>query len=395
MTIENDQLDNEGIDHAQDTANPPAGDGSQAGEGAQAPTQEEQRDADLDAFQKGVDSLKDEPDAATKETKDGDAAGKPAADASGPGAKKPDPGAPVDPKGDAGKKQPDPELEKEISGLALKGKAAERFREMAGEIKTTRPMMETLKGLNVTSQEQLNGILKDASAGLQWEKAVMDSTAQPEQLTSALQVIKAMNTSDPKLHRMALDAMLGECKNVAERLGVEIPGLTGDILDKHPDLKQAVDAMDITRERAVELAQLRAGNKNYESRDQQQAEQGRQRQMAEQAERAEMARIDDLSNTLQRNDPQFQAKFAALQANGTFAAIGNLPVQQRYAAVLQAYNALQIQDAPPATAAPARVRPSAITHRGNNVSGNGVARTEFKNDYDAFEAGVESVTHRG
>lgn len=363
---------------------------------ATPPNEEQQQQNDVDAFKAGVNSLKGDngdANAATK-AKDGDAAGVDGSDGKRPAAKKPDSSDPANREGDPAKKQPDPELEKEISGLGLKGKSAERFREMAGEIKTTRPMMETLKGLNVTSQDQLNSILKDASAGLQWEKAVMDSTAKPEQLTSALQIIKAMNTNDPGLHRKALDAMLGECKVVAERLGVEIPGLTGDILDKHPDLKQAVEAMDITRERAVELAQLRTGTQNYQQRDQATAAQLRQQEQMQQAEQMERSRIDDLSNTLAKADPHFAAKFEAMRQNGTFAAIAQLPMQQRYAAILQAYNALP-NPVTQQAAAPAqqRVRPSQVANRGNNVSGNGVARTEFKNDLEAFKFGVASVSH--
>lgn len=363
---------------------------------ATPPTEEQQHQNDVDTFKAGVNSLKGDngdANAATK-AKDGDATGVDGSDGKRPAAKKPDSSDPANREGDPAKKQPDPELEKEISGLGLKGKSAERFREMAGEIKTTRPMMETLKGLNVTSQDQLNSILKDASAGLQWEKAVMDSTAKPEQLTSALQIIKAMNANDPGLHRKALDAMLGECKVVAERLGVEIPGLTGDILDKHPDLKQAVEAMDITRERAVELAQLRTGNQNFQQRDQANAAQLRQQEQLQQMEQTERSRIDDLSNTLAKADPHFASKFETMRQNGTFAAIAQLPMQQRYAAILQAYNALP-NPVTQQAAAPAqqRVRPSQVANRGNNVSGNGVARTEFKNDLEAFKFGVASVSH--
>lgn len=360
------------------------------------PSDEERLQSDVDAFQKGVDSIKDpsikEPADATSKEKTSTTPAKPAEPGKPPGAEKPA----TDPAKEAPKdgKTNDPDVEKEITALALKGKSAERFREMAGEIKTTRPMMETLKGLNVTDQTQLNAILKDASAGLQWEQAVMDSTAKPEQLSSALQIIKAMNSSDPKLQGMALDAMLGECKVVAERMGREIPGLTGDVLDKHPDLKQAVDALDITREHALELAKARAMQSQYDARDTAVRQSAQQREQLAQQETAEYQRIDELSETLKASDPHFGAKLEAMKANGSMARVAALPVNQRYNALLQAYRAIPAPVAAPAPspAAQTRIRPGQITNRGNNVSGNGVARTKFNSDVEAFEFGVASAS---
>jgi hypothetical protein len=264
---------------------------------------------------------------------------------------------------------------------------------MAGEIKTSRPIIETLKGLNVDSPEALNAILKDASVGLQWEKAVMDSTANPQQLQSALGIIHAMNTGDPGLQRKALDAMLGECKAVAERLGVQIDGLTGDVLDKHPDLKQAVEAMDITRDHALELARRRAAEKNYEQRDLQAQQRAQQQAEAQRLEQVERQRVDELSETLKASDPHFAAKLATMQQNGTIAKIAALPWNQRYEALLRAYRETPAP-APAPAPAPPRVRPSQITNRGNNVSATGVARREFNSDMEAFEFGVESVSGR-
>jgi hypothetical protein len=379
---------------APDTGSDPASGGG-ADVQTHEPTEQEREQSDVDAFTKGVDSLKDPTikapgDAPTKKEKVDSAAAKPADAGKQPGDGK----AGADPAAKDPKAKPaDPALEAEISGLGLKGKSAERFREMAGEIKATRPMMETLASLNVKDQAQLNAILKDASDGLQWERLVMDSGAKQEQLTSALQIIKAMNADDPKLKGMALDAMLGECKAVAEMLGREIPGLTGDPLDKHPDLKQAVEALDITREHALELVKARTMQGQYDARDNAQRQAAMQRENQTKAEQAEVARVDQLSERLKASDPYFAAKLQTMISNGTMDRVKALPWNQRYSALEIAYNLIPNPVAATTAATqPGRVRPGPIVNRGNNVSGNGVARKEFKNDIEAFEFGVASVS---
>jgi hypothetical protein len=402
MTIENDEINTEENPNAElpnsdeGTAapggDPPQGDDGQ-GNAAKtpAPTDEERERETVDAFKAAAKNVKGEDGAPPKEAQAGDAPAKPGADGKRPDAKAADPAAGADPKGD--KKPADAELEKEVTALGLKGKSAERFREMAGEIKTTRPMMEVLGRVNVKDAQQLDALLRDASVGLGYEKMIMDAKAAPEQLKGAMQIIGAMNTGKPELQVQAAQVMINEAKAVLERHGVEMPGVTGDILDKHPDLKQAVEAMDMTREHALELAKLRVGNANRTASDNAAAQANQQRQQQEQAETEARTQIDVLSTTLQKNDPHFQHKFQVLQQNGTFAAISKLPWNQRYQAVLNAYNGVPNPVAAPAPA-PARVRPTTIANRGNNVSSNGVARTEFKNDIDAFRAGVESATHR-
>lgn len=404
MTIENDDTNTEELPNGElsNTDQGTDGEGGSAGGDGSATTiatdapklsEEEQQAAAVDAFKAAAKGVKDPDSAAPKKetpdpTADAGAAGKQ------PAAKKPDAGAAADKPGVETKKQPDAEVEKEIAGLALKGKAADRFRDMAGEIKSTRPLMEILGKVNVKDAQQLDSMLKDVAVGLGYEKMIMDAGAQPEQLKGAMQIIAAMNTGKPELQIQAAQMMLNEAKTVLERHGVNIDGITADPLEKHPDLKQAVEAMDITREHALELARLRTGNANRsatETANAQAMERQRQEQAAETQARQQ---IDVLSETLKRNDPHFNAKFQTLAQNGTFATISQMPWNQRYQAVLNAYNALPAPVVAPSPAAnpQQRVRPSAVQNRGNNVNAGGLARTEFKNDLDAFRAGVESVT---
>lgn len=411
MTIENDDTNTEDLTNGGSENTDTAGtdtnlqnDGNHVedhgipGDGKANPplSEEEQQAAAVDAFKAAAKGVKD-PDGAAPNKKTSDPAADAGAAGKQPAAKKPDAGAAADKPGVETKKQPDAEVEKEIAGLALKGKAADRFRDMAGEIKSTRPLMEILGKVNVKDAQQLDSMLKDVAVGLGYEKMIMDAGAQPEQLKGAMQIIAAMNTGKPELQIQAAQMMLNEAKTVLERHGVNIDGITADPLEKHPDLKQAVEAMDITREHALELARLRTGNANRsatETANAQAMERQRQEQAAETQARQQ---IDVLSETLKRNDPHFNAKFQALAQNGTFAAISQMPWNQRYQAVLNAYNALPVPVATPSPAAnpQQRVRPSAVQNRGNNVNAGGLARTEFKNDLDAFRAGVESVSPHG
>jgi hypothetical protein len=401
MHIENDEINteentdapNNELDNSGDGGGQPAAE-QQGSEGQPAPGQKSDEQSEretVDAFKAAAKNVKGEDGAAPKEAQAGDAPAKPGADGKRPDAKAADPAAGADPKGV--KKPADAELEKEITGHGLKGKAAERFREMAGEIKTTRPMMEVLGRVNVKDAQQLDALLRDASVGLGYEKMIMDAKAAPEQLKGAMQIIGAMNTGKPELQIQAAQAMLNEARAVLERHGIEIAGVTADPLDKHSDLKQAVEAMDITREHALELAKLRTGNANRAANDQATARANQDRANAEANETRMRADIDNLSAALEKNDPHFEHKFKALQAAGEFDRIKALPFHQRYQALVNAYNGVPNPVAAPGPT-PARVRPTNVTNRGNNVSGNGVARTEFKTDLEAFRAGVDAVSHR-
>ena len=407
MTIETDDTNTESQINGEQLSTDQGTNGEVVGNGGEATgtpppaeppklSEEEQQAAAVDAFKAAAKGVKDQDSAAPKKETP-DAAAEAGANGKQPAAKKPDAGVAADKSGVEAKKQPDAEVEKEIAGLALKGKAAERFRDMAGEIKSARPLMDILGKVNVKDANQLDSMLKDVAVGLGYEKMIMDAGAQPEQLKGAMQIIAAMNTGKPELQIQAAQMMLNEAKTVLERHGVNIDGITADPLEKHPDLKQAVEAMDITREHALELARLRTGNVNRNASDTANAQAAERQRQEQAAETQARQQIDVLSNTLKQNDPHFDAKFQKLSENGTFAAISRLPWNQRYQAVLNAYNALPAPVAAPVPAPgqAARVRPTAIQNRGNNVNAGGLARTEFKSDLDAFRAGVDSVSHHG
>lgn len=362
-----------------------------------------QEERDVEAFNAGLEAVKGldphaEPPQPPKE-KPGDAAGKERPEAAKPGAK-PDPsdaGKGQDPK--TAKEQSakrDAEVQKEVDALGLKGKAAERFHEMAGQIKGYADLDRVLKPLNIDNPRVLDAVLVRASEGLDWWDAIEKSTASREQLTSALTVVHAINSGDVRLMNMACDSLVNEVSSLCKRLGRELPGSVDPLAD-HADLKASVEAMDITRERALELARHRANERVETERQQRVAAANKQRTDQEGAQQAEInqaqADLERLNDELKASDPHFAHRFKTLQENGTFAQIGQMPPRQRAAAVRMAWNLV-----PDPVNTPVKPRPGYVAPpKGNAPFGNGLKKEQkFSIDgTDAFEAGVLSVTPGG
>lgn len=76
-----------------------------------------------------------------------------------------------------------------------------------------------------------------------------------QEFAQTLEFGRLMNSGDEKNLRVALEMVEGQRQMLYARLGVEAPGI--DLLAGHDDLKSAVDNMEITRDRAVELAKFR------------------------------------------------------------------------------------------------------------------------------------------
>lgn len=87
-------------------------------------------------------------------------------------------------------------------------------------------------------------------------KMVADSGLEAHEFTDMLETGRLLKSDSPQELQKAmarLDAIRGE---IALRLGVDAPGV--DPLAAHPDLKADVENMGLTRERALEIAKLRA-----------------------------------------------------------------------------------------------------------------------------------------
>jgi hypothetical protein len=76
-----------------------------------------------------------------------------------------------------------------------------------------------------------------------------------QEFAQTLEFGRLVSSNDEKNIRVALEMIEGQRAALYQKLGVEAPGV--DLLAGHDDLKTAVDNMEITRDKAVELAKLR------------------------------------------------------------------------------------------------------------------------------------------
>lgn len=76
-----------------------------------------------------------------------------------------------------------------------------------------------------------------------------------QEFAQTLEFGRLVSSNDEKNIRVALEMIEGQRAALYQKLGVEAPGV--DLLAGHDDLKSAVDNMEITRDKAVELAKFR------------------------------------------------------------------------------------------------------------------------------------------
>jgi len=89
----------------------------------------------------------------------------------------------------------------------------------------------------------------------EFKQLVQGTGMTPQDFAQTLEFGRLVNSGDEKDVRVALEMIESQRAMLYQRLGVEAPGI--DLLQGHDDLKAAVDNMEITRERAVELAKFR------------------------------------------------------------------------------------------------------------------------------------------
>ena len=97
-----------------------------------------------------------------------------------------------------------------------------------------------------------------------------------QEFAQTLEFGRLVSSGDEKNLRVALEMVESQRAMLYQKLGVEAPGV--DLLQGHDDLKQAVDNMEITRERAVELAKYRKQQQEVQQRQQVQQQSVQQQQ---------------------------------------------------------------------------------------------------------------------
>lgn len=107
----------------------------------------------------------------------------------------------------------------------------------------------------------------------EFKSLITDTKMSPDEFAQMLEYGRLMNSGDEKDLRVAYEVIDQQREILAQRLGIKAPGV--DLLAGHDDLKQAVENMEITEDRALELARYRKqdAEKQQQIKTQQQTEQ--------------------------------------------------------------------------------------------------------------------------
>jgi len=249
------------------------------------------------------------------------------AEAPAEAAKPAEPSAPAPPDPDAAK------VDAEVKELGLKGASETRFREMSArirELETAHPAMQRMA---------------------EWESAIQQTGATPEQFGATMTYLSLVNSGDPAKIEAAFQQIESEYLTLAKALGRPVGGY--DPLDDHPDLKQRVANIDIDRELALELAQAR----NRQQQTQQAREVRDQTDAQRQAWDDGTKALQALDAELSAADPAYKAKLQVL-APAIQAMCAAAPPAEWAGRVREMFARLQLPAAAPAPApAPAALPP--------------------------------------
>lgn len=288
--------------------------------------------------------------------------------------------------------QPDADTEAEITALGLKEKSAERFRGMAAEIKELAPLREAMKAAGIEDVAKLPDVVKRAEAGDFLFEEISKTGTSPEQYGMALDylgLIGKAQQGDLVAAEKAYEVMGKEYAALAKMLGKEAPGIH-DPLANHQDLRAEVEAGDLPRARAVEIAGQRdraayTGNVERQRTESQQA--------AEQAEQRGIQWLQQFDAEMAQEDPSYAAKRP--QLNEAVRQIREKYHPSEWAQrTAMAYARIQapVSAAPAVAAPPAPVqpRPGPVRPSGPRPA---MDPTTFASPMDALEYGIQQATN--
>lgn len=253
---------------------------------------------------------------------------------------------------------PDPEkakaeaaVEAEITELKLGEKASTRFREMAAEIRELAPLKDLLTKAGITDVGTLPQVLERSKQADGLIGMVMETGASPEQYGKSLDYLTLVNRAvagDAAAGEKAFDLLSSELADLAKALGKEVPGVFDPLAD-YPDLQAEVEAEDITRKRALEIAAQRTRDANAQ-RVQAHAQQQQGANAEVEAGRQALIAFDE---AMAKADAQYAAKRPALNA-----AVAEIR-QRFHPSQWAAQAAIALARIPSPTAAPAAPTPPA------------------------------------
>lgn len=287
--------------------------------------------------------------------------------------------------------QPDAETEAEIASLGLKDKTAERFRTLASEVKELAPIRDALKAAGIEDVAKLPDVVKRAEAGDFLFDEISKTGTSPEQYGMALDylgLVAKAGQGDLAAAEKAYEVMGKEYAALAKMLGKEAPGIH-DPLAAHADLRAEVEAGDLPRARAIEIAgqRDRAEYTGAVQRHQQETQQA-----AQQAEEKGIDWLKRFDAEMAQEDPSYAAKRPQLSEAVRQIRERFHPSEwaQRTALAYARIQAPVAVAAPPAAPAqPATPRPGPMRPSGPRPA---MDPTSFASPLDAMEYGIQQAS---
>lgn len=286
--------------------------------------------------------------------------------------------------------QPDAETEAEIASLGLKDKTAERFRTLASEVKELAPIRDALKAAGIEDVAKLPDVVKRAEAGDFLFDEISKTGTSPEQYGMALDyltLIAKAGQGDTTAGEQAWQYMSKEIAVLAKMLGKEVPGVH-DPLANHKDLAAEVEAGDLPRARAIEIAGQRDRSAYT---DNVQRHQDDTRKAMTQAQQDAFAGLQAYDAEMKSTDPSYLAKREILHAHVN-EIMANYPPREWERRTAIAYAGISLPAAPAAApvapAQPATPRPGPLRPSGPRPA---MAPQAFDNPMDALNFGIEEA----
>lgn len=291
-----------------------------------------------------------------------------------------------------GEQQPDADTEAEITALGLKEKSAERFRGMAAEIKELAPLREAMKASGIEDVAKLPDVVKRAEAGDFLFEEISKTGTSPEQYGMALEylgLIAKAGRGDLVAAEKAYTTMAGEMAVLAKMLGKEVPGVH-DPLANHQDLRAEVEAGDLPRARAVEIAGQRDRAAYTGSVERQRTE---TQQAMTQAQKDAFDGLQAYDAAMTAADPSYLAKRDILQVHVN-EIMAKYPPREWERRTAIAYASIKLPPQPaaatPTPAPPLQPRPGPIRPGG---PGPALVPTTFASPMDALEYGIQQANN--
>lgn len=216
---------------------------------------------------------------------------------------------------------------------------------------------------------------------------MIESTgATPEAFSNMLNYMRLVNSQNPDDRRQALKAAQAELEALAIQLGESnVPGF--DPLARFDDLRNAVEAQDLTAEHAREIALARLRQQDELARHTQRQQETLAQQNARQAVEQGTQALNSLEARLKAADPEYQAKRDVLVPllKDTMRAVH----PSQWAATFEsAYRNFKL----PTVSAPAAPRPAPPKNqplRAKNPAGN--SDRGINSPLDAINAALEGM----